>query len=268
MVYFYIFIIIQVVVESLPVSSSTHLMVAGTIATLLGGYYSDQYVLFMSQYGHHIAAIDHMLHGLTAIIVALFFYPQCFFLLHNWRRCFFIILKLLVLSGIADTVTVCFFYLFKVYPFSVPLGYGLLITVGLLYSLKWCALKGGRVFDYRSALVLGCVQGLALLPGISRFAIVYVASRWCGFDARKGLAVTWMIFWPLMVAASAQGVYNLAREQVLFSLLTGGQVLLVIVGATVLGYGAFCYAARCAYNNTFWQFSWYVAALALLAICI
>lgn len=267
MVYFYILIVLQVVVESLPVSSSAHLMIADKIVTLLGGYYADQYVLFMSLYGDHMGAIDHMLHGFTAVVVAIFFYPQWFFLVHNWRRCFFIIAQLILLTGIADTATVCFFYLFKVYPVCLPVGYGLLITASLLYSLKWCAHKGGRRFDYRSALVLGCVQGLALMPGISRFASVYVASRWFGFDARKGLAVTWMIFWPLMVAASAQGVYQLAHDHVLCSLLTG-KVLLVVIGSTVVGYGAFWFAARCAYTNRFWQFSGYVAVLALCMLCI
>lgn len=280
MVYFYMVIIIQVVAESLPVSSSGHLLIVEKIITekimpLLPEQYAAQYKMCMSLYVQHAHAVEHTLHGFTALIVALFFYQRWWLLLYNWRRCFFIISKLVLLTAVADVITALFFYAFRVCPLSPPmvsflLPIGLVVTARLLYSLRWCIPERNRTFDIKSALVLGAVQGLALLPGISRFASVYVASRWLGFNARNGFAVTWMIFWPLVVAASVKGAYQIACSDfftMLGSHCTDLRMLLAVIsGATVLGYIAFVCAARMAYAHRLWQFWWYVFVVALLVL--
>lgn len=278
MIYFYILIFIQVVIESLPLSSSTHVKLF------------KKSVPFLNTTSSNTSAFDHMLHLPTVLIVALFFWSRWFFLLRNIHRCRFIVLKLIILTCIADIVTALFYYLFQIYPISLPLPYGLSITAFLLYSLRWCtpqnkyefestsaitqkqihdnhSFNKTHIFDIKSAILLGCVQGLALLPGISRFASVYVATQWLGFNTHKGLEVTWMIFWPLMILASMHGMYQLAHDHALSPLITP-PMLIIMAFATLCGYAAFCFAARLAYTNRFWQFSWYVALLALITFWV
>lgn len=268
MIYFYILIIVQVVVESLPISSSTHLLLVEKL---------------MRVHTQYDSAIDYMLHGLTAGIVALFFRADWWLLLSRWRRCYKIIAKLVFLTLIADVITAVCLYVIRMssvaYVFQWPLWVGLCITALLLYSLRSerlmkvdcardnCSLARNRGFDLGAALALGLAQGLAFLPGISRFGLVYVTSRWVGFDERRAFQVTWMIFWPLLVAASMQGTYRLFVSGVLYELLTGATVVVMFI-ATVLGYGALCFAARLAYTRKLWVLSIYVALLAILVFVL
>jgi len=143
---------------------------------------------------------------------------------------------------------------------------GLAITASLLYSLRWLPANNNTkncTYNIGAALVLGIAQGLAVVPGISRFAIVYVTSQWIGFNPYRGFLLTWMIFWPLLVAQTIHGVYQLAQQQLLHTLVTT-PTLTALMATSVIGYGAFCFAARAAHTRTLWLFSLYVALFACI----
>ncbi|MCK4517445.1 undecaprenyl-diphosphate phosphatase, partial [Candidatus Babeliales bacterium] len=111
--------------------------------------------------------------------------------------------------------------------------------------------------NIRKALILGCVQGIALLPGISRFATTYVAGRWLHLSPRRAFQISFLIQLPLISAAFVQGLYKIVGtpEGIL---LSSGRGLLTLVLATVIGFFALCFAQKLAYQEKFWWFGFYL----------
>ncbi len=266
MLYFYLWIFVHVVLESLPVSSSGHLVLLESILNRLGYHIPDLELAFCSFTGQNLCIdiVFHLLHGPTMIIVALFFFKEWFFLLRNIKQCYHIIFKIIFLTGIADIVTAFFFIAFKLYPIYLPLGFGFFITGILLYSLRWCTNKNAH-FDWKKACILGCIQGCALLPGISRFASVYVGARWLGLPIRRAFQVTWLVQWPLIFAAFIHGMYILTSHHML-EIILNLNILITVVIASICAYILLLFVNNCAQHNRLWWFSFYMSVPMLLWI--
>ena len=134
----------------------------------------------------------------------------------------------------ADAVTVAL-YLFK--PESAPhyLPFGFFITIVALGSLYWCPVRSAQPLRWDKALVIGLVQGIALLPGISRLASVFVATRWLGYNNRQAFEISWMIQVPLIAAAATKGLLALYKQHHLFG-LKYWHLWIVVMAATVLSW--------------------------------
>ncbi|MBT3903220.1 undecaprenyl-diphosphate phosphatase [bacterium] len=154
-------------------------------------------------------------------------------------------------------VTAFWYFLFKYTNLTSfwPLWLGFMITGILLASLAWCEVGTRRVNVWRVA-VLGCVQGLALLPGVSRFATVFVVSRWLGLPIRRAVAITFALQFPLQMAAGLRGVYHFFGADCAYVLniwmLLG--MMLAIAGA----YWLLWYMVVLAYTRRLYRFSWYM----------
>ena len=235
MLCFYVFIIIQIVAESFPISSSGHAALFSCI---------------MSQYGMQLPAVtnavwfNHLLHLPTALIIAIFFRRRWTWLLMRPWYYRAIIMKLIGIVGVADTITVLFYGLFKTVGLHwFPIGVGFICTMCILISLQWCPQPRKRYSPVCIALVLGCAQGISLLPGISRFAITYVCARWLCLNAHRAFYLSWLLQWPLIFVASLHGILGLSLCGLSPELLRQS-LGLVIIGATVVAW----YGLRLAYR--------------------
>ncbi len=298
MLFFFILLFVQVVVESLPVSSSAHVYLAQKYMCFLGlslsvcGFAS-------SGVGNTTMKIDtflDLMHLPTLLIVLFFFRDRLFFLWKSLRRSWpalrsfskvgpalrsfpfrhvrrsfsevgAIIVKIIWLTALADIITVLFFILFKLFPLPLPLGIGLSITAFILYSLRWVT-PSHKIFTWQYALLLGTVQGIALLPGVSRFAAVYASACWLGLPTRKAFEITWLVQCPLILAACAQSIYLLWTSDQLMPLLTPFMLLMVSI-ATLCGLLMFYVAAYLARQGKLWWLSFYmiVPIVGWLYIC-
>ena len=106
-------------------------------------------------------------------------------------------------------------------------------------------------------IVLGVVQGFALLPGISRFASTYTAARWLSLSPRHALETAWMIQMPLM------GVSFLHSLIIFWQIGIPDQVLnmetaLVMMGASIGGWYALRFAAYVSDRKKMWWFACYM----------
>ncbi len=255
---------VQIVLESLPVSSSGH------VQLVLDAY--EKY--FPIQNLEHIFATGdyeswfHSIHIFTAIIVAAFFFHSWYFLLTNIARTWRIILKLMMLALLADIITYGWYFVFKLCPIELPLVLGFGVTTLLLVSLYFLpSHKKNRSFNARDALLLGIVQGITLLPGISRFAATFVAARWLGYSGERAFTLTWMIQWPLIAAASLLGFYELGQAH-LISELYSMLMLMVYVCAALISYGWFVIAHRLAISDRFWWFAFYMPIVVIIALSV
>lgn len=254
MLYLYLVIYIQTVFESLPVSSSGHIALLDLMCQK-----------YMETFQCHVIPIHifepwfHSLHAITAFVLALFFFQNWFFLLAHLARTWRIVLKLIAFVGIADLITCIFYVMFHIYPVDLPLWVGFCATGLLLISLRFVRRSDmRRSWSIRDAILLGIVQGVALLPGISRLAATFVASRWLGYSNERAFQLTWMIQWPLIAAASLVGFYQLHQYQVLGEFYSGGMLMAYFI-AGVGAYSALYVLQWCVERDRVWWFAYYMA---------
>ena len=202
----------------------------------------------------------HLMHLPTLFIILFFFRYRLFFLLRSFfgslrKKVVIIIAKIICLTALADIITVFFFMLFKLFPPPLPLGIGLIITALILYSLRWVT-PSNTIWNWQYAIILGTVQGIALLPGISRFAAVYACACWLGLPQRKAFEITWLVQWPLILAACVESIYLLWISDQLMPLLT----IYVINDKYCYLFGLlmFYLAAYLAREGKLWWFSFYM----------
>jgi undecaprenyl-diphosphatase len=255
----YAIIITQIVAESLPISSSGHV----ALLSMVLGFSVHDMMPSMIANGSWLTqelkarSVDHFLHGPTFFIVALFFYQRWSALLKCWRRTTPMIIRLILCVGIADAITALFFIARRYIPLhTFPLGLGFIITGMVLASLAWCTRQGGKL-NIRNAIILGIVQGCAMLPGVSRFATTYAAARWLSLSDRHALETAWMIQMPLM------GISFLHSLIIFWQIGIPDQILnlhiaFVMLGASIGGWYALRFAAYVSDRQKMWWFACYM----------
>src|SRR5579859_2830506 len=200
MVSLYIWIATQIITESFPISSSSHLKLLASIIKKYGNAY---FLSVMPRY------FDDLLHGPSLLVIALFFFKRWSFLLLHFLRCIYIIRGIILRTFISASITVVFYFLFD-YWIDVtrfPVSLGLAISSALLFSSRYCSTKDFKPITLTMSVVLGFVQGLSLLPGISRLGATYVAARWLKLSPRHALETSFVIQAPLIGAAFVRAVY-------------------------------------------------------------
>lgn len=258
MLYFYIVAIMQIVLESFPVSSSGHLNLLEKIAAqkfsvdVLG--MNVQFDQFSTE---QFQTFYKLLHGVTLVIIALFFCTRWMALLKAARRKPQILIKWCLLTLAADIVTTLLFLVWHVLPVNFPLVLGFSITACALFSLYFCSSEKRSAWTLRSALMLGFVQGVALLPGISRLGSTYVAARWLKLPAHKALEISFLIEWPLIFAAFILTLitgFHSSNVQQFLNPTMG----IIILGAGIFAYFGLSFVSWCAAKNRMQWFGYYM----------
>lgn len=259
---YYLFLCAQIILESFPISSSGHIAV---LELLVRNYavcieYFQRNALNFGARAEIVDVLDHFTYGATIIILACFFFSQWTFLLFNIRRCWPIVLKIITYGFIADVITSLFYLGLKWFgiPAYFPLGIGLIITAATLLSLYWVPIGQHKSLTWCRAMLLGTVQGLAVLPGISRLASTYACARWMGICPRRSFEISWLFVLPLISAAflnSLRVVISSPEWHSLFSVSSLG----VMAVAGIISYYALCFVAKLADENRWWWFGVYMA---------
>jgi undecaprenyl-diphosphatase len=276
-------IAIQIIIESFPISSSGHMMLAE--------YAIDR--LHLSALPVLPGYFDHFLHGPAIFITAAYFYRywtrlimlivRSFFSLIRarfvikrirWsqRRLLFLVSKIVCFVIVADMATAAF-YVVKKAGFSligIPgLAGGFILTGVLLLSERFAPTNTLNTLTGFRALILGITQGVALLlPGVSRFASTVVCARWVGISRRRSLQFSFLMFMPLMVAAFfLQALPAMVIHEQMATLLQPAFLLHYVV-FTLVSYAGFTLSCNMFLRGTIWKFGWYMMLPALLALSL
>ena len=67
-------------------------------------------------------------------------------------------------------------------------------------------------FTSKSALFIGLLQVLALIPGVSRSGITITSGRMLGFNRFDSAKISFFLSIPTLTAASIIGIYNIYGE--------------------------------------------------------
>jgi undecaprenyl-diphosphatase len=121
--------------------------------------------------------------------------------------------------------------------------------------------RGEGGVTLRDGLVLGLVQCVSLIPGISRSGATISAGLFAGLDR---VTATRLSFFMAIPALTAAGLYELKDVDV--SVLGIGQMLVGIVVAFVVAYASIAWLLRFVAGHPITVFVWYRVALGALLI--
>ncbi len=250
MISLYIWIATQIIIESFPVSSSTHLKI---IESLLQKKYDSSFLLRLPRY------FDDFLHICSLGVMSIFFFKRWSILLMYPWQCLPITLTILMHTFISSSITVGLYFLFNIYNvahyFPTPLG--IIITMICLLSSYYCPQSDFESLTIVKSIILGCVQGFALLPGISRLGSTYVAARWLRLSPQHALETSCIIQAPLIGAAVVRACIYLWKSPFIIQFLNVSTVL-VMLFASIIAYEGFVLVWYFMKYNLLWIFSLYL----------
>src|SRR3989339_1040889 len=258
----YFWMMVQIMSESLPISSSGHVALLQSIFSKI---YGEQEIIAMSQ---DLWAFDYLLQGVSAIIFLIYFFPYWWQLIvgkpikisalldrHLWTKT---VSAVFLFGFAADSMT------FLLWSFdladwpSFSLAFGFMITAIVLWNIQFMhAKKDLDVWSWKHGIIVGLMQGCALLPGISRFGMTMATLQWLGYQGRLAFSISFLLQWPLIVAGSLKGFYSLRDTSVLQTMWTVPFLMSMVIAACC-GYALLYQVGKIIDKGLLWKFSYYM----------
>ena len=204
MIEIFILSLVQGITEFLPISSSSHLILI------------SKYQNFKSQ----SLSIDVSLHIGSFIAVLFYFYKDII----NFYENKILFLKILISS--IPTMIIGFFLVKS----------GIIDKIRVLEIIAWTTLIFGFLlylsdkfkleknikndFNFKSAIIIGFLQILSLIPGVSRSGIAITAARFLSFKRIDAAKISFLLSIPILGSVSVYGLTNiLTLEDTRFTLM-------------------------------------------------
>ncbi len=237
--------LIQGLTEFLPVSSSGHLLLAEKLGI-----------------GAPSVALNLALHLATLAAVVLIYRKQLWALIRHpfSKKSLFYIVACIPTGVIA--------FLFKRYCYNLLLGSYLplcfvlsAVIMTLADVLKPAAI---RPLSNKSAFLTGVMQGIAVLPGVSRSGSTIAALTLQGVPREEAKEFSFLLSVPIIVAGaiseipSLAGSFSSAIVPLLFSMVVAFFAGLLSISLT----------SRAIDKGSFWPFSIYLVAVAIIAFFV
>lgn len=262
-----LFGIIQGITEFLPVSSSGHLLI---VHELLPNFqFSDE------------LAFDVALHVGTLFAVVLFFwkdvvrYASAFFskgtFTSNPSSDERLARNMLLAIIPAGVVGVFFEDIIENVFRSSSVVVVMLVLVALLFLLvervnKERFTKTMADITWKSALFIGCMQTLALIPGTSRSGITMISGMMLKFTREQAARFSFLMSIPLIAGAGAKKGLDLVSAG-----LTTSEIPILIIGilsSGIVGYLSIKFLLQYVGKHTLGVFAWYRIILAVIVFII
>lgn len=266
----YLWMMVQIVCESLPISSSGHVVLLQHLVARCQPMYLDAHL--------DLWAFDYLLQGVSAIIFLIYFFSswwqliigkpiklKSLFDLHLWKKS---ILSVFLFGLVADGMTFLLWSLKIAERVELPLAFGFVITAVSLWSIQWtCVKKNVDIWSLKNSVIVGLVQGCALLPGISRFGTTVAALQWLGYSGRVAWLISFLLQWPLIAAGSLAGFYSLQDVSIL-KIVWSLPFLIVVAISGCFAYGLLYCIEKIIDKNLLWKFSYYMIIPIVIALWV
>lgn len=201
--------IVQGLTETIPVSSSGHLMI---IKTLLDKSIDFDSIAILTNLGSLIAIVILFREDIFKLIKSFFSYLKSKDKKYkdDYNYCWMIVLGCIP-AGLMGLV-VSYFDLFDKIENNVKIvGLSLIITSILLFIIKdFKGTKDDKKIGIKEALTVGCMQILGLFPGISRSGSTIVGGMFAKLKRDTAFKYSFMLYMPLSVAASVLEISDLS----------------------------------------------------------
>lgn len=124
--------------------------------------------------------------------------------------------------------------------------------------------KNARTATVKDALLVGCAQAVAVIPGLSRSGCTISAGMALGFERTFAVRFSFLLSLPAVLGATLLKVIDVAKEGVDTSLLPIYLVGMIVAG--VVGYFSIRLVNLLAQKNKFGKFAYYCWAIGLVAV--
>jgi len=241
--------IVQGITEWLPISSSGHL------------------VIFQELFGMNVPVFfDIMLHFATLLVILLVFWKDIWRVIYSWltwrkdeywKLGWFVILGSVFTAGLGllfKDYILTFFSNLKI------VGIALICTGLFLYLTKF--VDGYKKLKWYDSILIGVMQGIALVPGVSRSGSTIGTGLLLGIDREKVAKFSFILVIPAIIGATILE-YD--------SSFVVGNLLVVLVGmlvSIVVGYISLRLLMKVILKNKFWLFSFYCIILGIFLIFV
>ena len=192
MIEIFILSLIQGIAEFLPISSSSHLIIASNYLEL-----------------EKSLTIDVSLHIGSFIAVIVYFYKDIISFYKDKILFFKIIISSIpvMLVGVILLETNFIEKIRNVETIAwTTLIFGILLFASDKFKIEKTIEKN---FSFKSAIFIGSLQILALIPGVSRSGIAITAARFLGFERVESAKISFLISIPILGAVSIFGLNNI-----------------------------------------------------------
>jgi undecaprenyl-diphosphatase len=272
--------IIQGLTEFLPISSTAHLTLAARVLDLVDMRSPEGWTAFMAimQLGTMFAVQLYFWRDLVQIPPAMLRDLRTVFS-GGGVRALSAPSKLLWFMVIG-TVPVAFVGLFfhkvieGVFTKSIPVIACSLIALALLLWLAERLARHVRTMEevrWTDAILVGCAQAMALIPGSSRSGTTMTAALFLGFTRNAAARFSFLLSIPAVLLS---GVYELFKVYQMIStgtdVFTFGITNLIVatIVSALSGYAAIAWLLRYLIKNTTMVFVVYRVALGALLLCL
>lgn len=244
MICLYIHALVQIVLESFPISSSGHALLSSYLCPL------------PTLPAWVIKAWDYTLHFPTVCVVALYFRRRWFYPLLNINRCYYQVIKIFCYAALATAITLIGYIVKLFLPLpNIPPALGFFITLCSLFSLLLPRTGPYEKLTLKKLVYTSLLQVCALTPGVSRFALTFVGAIHMGIPARRAFEISFLVQWPLIFCASMYGIHTLwvsAPE------LLNPMVIRVMLGSSCLAYAGLSLQNYMVQKNLMWLWGVYM----------
>lgn len=240
----YIFIgFIQGLTEFLPISSSGHIVLFGSMFNL------DNLLL--------ISVVAHV----GTLFAVLYCYRKQIFTLirHPFNKTNLN----LIIATVPTVILVLLFNDFFEDSFSTKtLVWGFLISAVLLFIADMKK-ESFKPVNRRSALYMGLSQGLALLPGISRSGATLVCGLLVGVEKNQALDFSFLMSIPIIIASAVYESIKLFSAQITINWLG---IFIVMITSFIFGILSIKIMLKLVKKNKLYFFSIYLIVLSLIVL--
>ena len=250
--------IIQGLTEFLPISSSGHLEIAKTI---LGDNSLPKESLLMTL----------VLHGATALSTIVVFrkdIQEIFQGLFQFERNDAFYFSLKIITSMIPAVFVGLFFedfITELFHKNILLvGLMLWVTALLLYLANRAEVTE-KDLNIKSALGIGIIQAIAILPGISRSGATIALGVILGIDKSKAARFSFLMVIPLIFGSMAKSILEIDSQVSEISILS---LSLGFIAAFITGILACKWMIEWVKNSKLWYFSVYCLVAGTVAIII
>jgi len=243
--------IVEGLTEFLPISSTAHMIIA---AKLLGIPQTD----FQKFFEVFIQS--------GAILAVLFLYAS--YALKSKKTMLFVLMSFVPTAAIGFVL----YKVIKAYFFnSTLLIAAAFITVGVVFLIVERMVRQGKLklskslpsLTWKTAVIIGLAQAVAVVPGISRSGIVLVSMMMLGYKREDAALYSFLLAVPTIFAASGYDLFKMRHELLSYT----SYIPLLIIGFAAAFFSAYlvmrwfiAYLRR----NSLSNFAWYRIGAGLL----
>ncbi len=241
--------VVQGLTEFLPISSSGHL------------------VLFQRYFGleESVLTFDVLLHlGTLVAVFAVFWKDIVSMIKKPWQRLTLLIIIATIPTGLMGLGLKDFFE--KLFESGRTLGIEFIATGFIIWfaDRSTAKLKNIDQISHFDAAFVGFMQGIAILPAISRSGLTIAGSLFRGINREAAARFSFLVSIPAIAGAAVLDLKDIIGQG-----LPAGQPLPFIVGpivAAISGYWAINYMMKLLREGSMKGFAYYVWALGLMVI--